>query len=216
MKKFTKIIERFEQNIIRDGQEANEAKQAFGQAKPDDLNNITLLYETFTKCSAFYKENDLENLKSYSIPETIVTFYRDFEPQNLPALSGGIRLFGLEQIKEENASAAPSMFLVKFGLLTVATTIGGNVICLDLNAIKNDEPRVLIADHSFCSYNDDLDVVECIIVPDDIADNYSDDEPIVLTYNLIKSCLPQVADSFSDFLIKLANEEYVNIENEYL
>lgn len=164
----------------------------------------------------FYKENDLENLKSFLIPETIGNFYRDFEPQNLPALSGGIRLLGLEQIKKENASAVPSMFLVKFGLLTVATTIGGNVICLDLNAIKNGEPRILIADHSFCSYNDDLNVVECVIVPDDIADNYSDDEPIVLTYNLIKSCLPQIADSFSDFLIKLANEEYIDIENEYL
>ncbi|WP_167397446.1 SMI1/KNR4 family protein [Lysinibacillus mangiferihumi] len=216
MKKFTKIIERFEQNIIRDGLEANEAKEAFGQAKPDDLNNFTLLYETFAKWSAFYEEKDLENLKSYSIPETIVTFYRNFEPQNLPALSGGIRLLGLEQIKEENASAVPSMFFVKFGLLTVATTIGGNVICLDLNEIKNDEPSVLIADHSFCSYNDDLDVIECVIVPDDIADNYSDDEPIVLTYDLIKRCLPQVADSFSDFLNKLANEEYVDIENEYL
>lgn len=216
MKKFTKVIERFEQNLIRDGHEADEAKQAFGQAKPDDLNNITLLYETFTKWSAFYKENDLEDLKSFLVPETIVTFYRDFEPQNLPALSGGIRLLGLEQIKEENASAAPSMFLVRFGLLTVATTIGGNVIWLDLNVIKNDEPRALIADHSFCSYNDDLNVVECVIVPDDIADNYSDDEPIVLTYDLIKSCLPQVADSFSDFLIKLANEDYENIENEYL
>lgn len=45
MKNFTKIIERFEQNIIRDG-----------QAKPDDLNNITLLYETFTKWSIFIKK----------------------------------------------------------------------------------------------------------------------------------------------------------------
>jgi len=216
MNKFTKVIERFEQNLIRDGQEDNEAKQAFGQAKPEELNNITLLYETFTKWSAFYKEHDLENLKSYSIPEPIVDFYRDFEPQNLPALSGGIRLLGLEQIKAENATAIPSMFLVKFGLLTVATTIGGNVICLDLNAINNEEPRVLIADHSFCSYNDDLDVVECVIVPDDIADKFSDDEPIVLTYDIIKSCLPQVADSFSSFLSKLANEEYVDIENEYL
>lgn len=213
MKKFAKIIERFEQNIIRDDV---EAKRAFGQAKPDDLKNITLLYETFAKWSAFYKENDLESLKSFSISETIVTFYRDFEPQNLPALSSGIRLLGLEQIKKENASAVPSMFLVKFGVLTVATTTGGNVICLDLNSIKNDEPRVLIADHSFCSYNDDLDVIECVIVPDDSADNYSDNEPIVLTYDLIKSCLPQVADSFSDFLLKLANEEYVDIENVYL
>lgn len=216
MKQFTNIIQRFEKSIIRNGLKPNEAKEAFSQAKPEDLNDFTLLYETYAKWSAFYKEKDLENLKSYSLPETIVAFYRDYEPQNFPALSGGIRLLRLEQIKEENASATPSMFLIKYGLLTVATTIGGNVICLDLNEIKNDEPRVLIADQAFCSYNDDLDIVECVIVPDDIADNYSDDEPIVLTYDLIKSCLPQIADSFSDFLMKLANEEYEDIENEYL
>lgn len=216
MKQFTNIIQRFEGNIIRHGLKPNEAKEAFGQANLKDLNNFTLLYETFAKWSAFYKEKNLENLKYYSIPETVVTFYREYEPQNLPALSGGIRLLTLDQIKEENATAIPSMFLIKYSLLTVATTIGGNVIYLDLNTIKNDEPRVLIADQSFCSYNDDLDVVECVIVPYEIAVNYSDDEPIVLTYDLIKSCLPRIADSFSDFLIKLANEEYEDIENEYL
>ncbi|MEZ2737355.1 hypothetical protein, partial [Aneurinibacillus aneurinilyticus] len=94
--------------------------------------------------------------------------------------------------------------------------IGGHVICIDLNRINNNEPSVVIADYSFCSYNDELDVIECINVPDEIADNYSDDEPIILSYSLIKNCLPQISVSFSDFLTNLANEKYEDIETEYL
>ncbi|MNI98222.1 hypothetical protein D3C73_1570330 [compost metagenome] len=75
---------------------------------------------------------------------------------------------------------------------------------------------VIIADYSFYSFNEELQVVECVHVPDEMANHYSDDEPFVLTYEVMKECLPQVAASFSTFLIKSADEEFENIEREYL
>lgn len=216
MVEFNEIVNKFKLNFIRDGISPNEANKAFGKANPADLEYLTDLFGTFSKSSTFYKEDDLESLKKYNVPDIVVDFYRNFEPQNLPALRGGVRLMALESIKEENSSASPGMYFIKYGLLTIATTIGGHVICLDLNQINNNEPSVVIADYSFCSYNDDLNVIECINVPDEIADSYSDDEPIILSYSLMKSCIPQIATSFSEFLTKLANEEYEDIETEYL
>lgn len=216
MIEFNEIINKFKLNFIRDGISPNEANKAFGKANSADLEYLTDLCGTFSESSIFYKDDDLESLKKYTVPDTVVDFYCNFKPQNLPVLSGGIRLMALESIKEENSSASPSMYFIKYGLLTIATTIGGHVICLDLNKIDNNEPSVVIADYSFCSYNDDLNVIECINVPDEIADNYSDDEPIILSYSLIKSCLPQIATSFSEFLTQLSNEQYENIEAEYL
>lgn len=51
----------------------------------------------------------------------------------------------IEQIKYENFELTPGALLIKYGLITIATTTGGNVICLDLNIINNEEPRVVIA-----------------------------------------------------------------------
>ncbi|NTU21999.1 hypothetical protein HPY28_16865 [Brevibacillus sp. HB1.2] len=122
----------------------------------------------------------------------------------------------IESIKVENSSAVPSMYLLKFGLLTIATTIGGDASCLDLNSTNDSQLRVVIADQAFCSYNHDLKVVECVLVQDDIAEPYADDEPILLSYSLIKQCLPEIAPSFRAFLERLSNEAYETIEEGFL
>lgn len=208
-------VQKIKKNLLRNGMGFAEVNEAFGVGEPSKLSYLTDLFRTFSYWSNFYKDDELEGLKKFTVPEVVLDFYRNFEPQYLPILNGGVNLLGLEAIKEENASAIPSMYLLKFGLLTMATTIGGNVICIDLNG-NSDDPRVVVADYTFCSFNEELNVIECINVSDSIADNYLDNEPIVLTYDLIKECLPQIANSFSQFLRKIAEEEFENIERDYL
>ncbi|MBU7319157.1 SMI1/KNR4 family protein [Paenibacillus oleatilyticus] len=210
------IINNFRLSLERNGMDSHEVKIAFREADLVDLNYLRDLYGTYSKSSSFYNEEDLKDLKKYVIPESVVDFYRVFEPNHIPLLSGGIGLMALESIKMENSSASSSMYLIKYGLLTIATTIGGHVICLDLNTTNHNQPRVVMAEQSFCSYNEDLDVVECVLVPDEIAENYADDEPIVLSYDLIKQCLPEIAASFHEFLEKLSSESYENIEDDFL
>ncbi|UKK99886.1 hypothetical protein [Brevibacillus brevis] len=213
---FIQVITNFQRNFIRDGMDSNEVKGAFREANLADLNYLMDLYGTYSESSMFYEQDALEELKNYTVNNTVIEFYRKYEPHNLPTLSGGIRLLALESLKVENASASPSMYLIKFGLLTIATTIGGHAICLDLNTENNNEPRVVIADQAFCSYNEDLDLVECVIVPDGVAENYADDEPIILSYSLIEQCLPEIAVSFSEFLVNLSLEKYENVEEDFL
>lgn len=213
---YSQIINKFQRNFVRDGMNPDKVKGSFREANIEDLNYLLDLHGTYSESSLFYEKDALEELKNFTVNKTVIEFYRKYEPHNLPTLSGGIRLLALESIKVENASVSPSMHLLKFGLLTIATTIGGHAICLDLNTENNNEPRVVIADQVFCSYNEDLDLVECVIVPDSVAQNYTDDEPIILSYSLIEQCLPEIAVSFSEFLANLSNEIYENVEDDFL
>ncbi|MED4726903.1 hypothetical protein P9597_01905 [Aneurinibacillus migulanus] len=213
---FAKIITKFHRNFMRDGMAQEDVNKAFQQANTADLNSLLDLYGTYSESSSAYTKNELEDLKKYTVPDSVVAFYSNHEPHLVPTLSGGIRLMNLESIKVENSSAAPSMYLLKFGLLTIATTIGGHAICLDLDSTNDSQPRVVIADQAFCSYNDDLQVVECVLVPGDIAENYAVDEPILLSNTLIKQCLSEIAPSFREFLKNLSNESYENIEDDFL
>ncbi|NTU33116.1 SMI1/KNR4 family protein [Brevibacillus sp. HB1.1] len=197
---FEGIIRKFRRNFERDGMAPEDIDKAFQQANTAHLHSLL----------------EWVDLKTYTVPDSVVAFYEAYNPHYLPTLSGGIRLLNIESIKIENSSAVPSMYLLKFGLLTIATTIGGDAICLDLNSTNDSQLRVVIADQAFCSYNHDLKVVECVLVPDDIAEPYADDEPILLSYSLIKQCLPEIAPSFRAFLERLSHEAYETIEEGFL
>jgi len=46
-----------------------------------------------------------------------------------------------------NSNLSQGAYLIKYGLITIATTISGNSICLDLNKVVNGEPRVVYANN---------------------------------------------------------------------
>lgn len=216
MGNYPTVVREIQNNLIRQGADKETVSEAFGNGQNEKLNYIKELYNTYSKYSQLYKEEDLQNLKNITTPHGILEFYENFEPKNLPILAGGITLLDLESIKNENSSAAPGMYLIKYGVIVFATTVGGHAICMDLNDIHNDEPCILICDYTFCSFNDDLAGVEVVNLPEDIANNYAPDEPIMLSYELIKKCLPEISKTFSGFIEGIANEIFSDIEKEYL
>ncbi|MBU3218116.1 SMI1/KNR4 family protein [Clostridium estertheticum] len=216
MEDYQDIIAKIKGTFLKHGLEKEDINKFFRRAIDSELEYLTNLYVTYGFNSEFYNENNLENLKSIIIPKDVLNFYIENEPQNMPIFNSGVRLLSLKSIRDENCSGEPSGYLIKYGIITIATTIGGNVICLDLNELKNGETRVLIVDNNFCSYNEDLDCVEIINAPNDFIEKYGDDEPIELSYENIKKCVPEVAKSFSEFMYKLANDEYGNIEKMFL
>ncbi|MEZ2737445.1 hypothetical protein, partial [Aneurinibacillus aneurinilyticus] len=84
MVKLNKIVNKFKINFVKNGIDPDEVNKAFGKANLDDLECLTDLFGVFSKSSTFYKEDDLETLKKYNVPDVVVDFYRNFEPQNLP------------------------------------------------------------------------------------------------------------------------------------
>jgi len=216
MENYNMIIEKFKYSYLKNGLIEEDINKFFRKASDSDLEYLTDLFKTYSFSSQFYSEDDLENLKILTVPKKVIAFYKENEPQNMPILKSSVRLLSLNSIRDENSSGEPSMYLVKYGIIAIATTIGGNVICLDINELNDDEPRVLIVENQFCAYNDDLNCVEIISAPDDIVEEYDDDEPIELTYKNIKRCVTEVAKTFSEFMYKLANDEYSNIEKMFL
>lgn len=216
MENYKMIIEKFKYSYLKDGLIEEDTNKFFRKASDSDLEYLANLFKTYSFSSQCYSEDDLENLKELRIPKKVIDFYKDNEPQNMPILKSGVRLLSLKSIRDENSSGEPSMYLVKYGIIAIATTIGGNVICLDINDLNDDEPRVLIVENQFCCYNDDLNCVEIINAPDNVIEEYDDDEPIELTYKNIKRCITEVAKTFSEFMYKLANDEYSNIEKMFL
>jgi hypothetical protein len=201
-------------NSIKNGSHPNDIK--FGEAKISDLTYLTDLYDTYSYWSQFYRDNDLESLRGLKVPQSVVEFYAHFEPKSLPLLNGGIGLLDLAGIKEENSSGSPGLYLIKYGIITVATTIGGHSICLDINHLNDGEPRVIIIDYTFCTFNDDLDIIECLNGIEDIEKEYGDEEPIILSYEIVKKCCSEIAATFSEFLKKISNEEYPDLEDKYI
>jgi hypothetical protein len=213
---YSTIIQKIQNSLLLKGYNQNDIAEAFGPAKEEKLHYLTDLFGTFAHCTEFYTEDDYINLTQIQLPDSIINFYRESEPHYLPILNGGIRLLGLDAIKDENCTGAPGMYLIRFGVLVFATTIGGNAICMDLQEIKGDSPRIVICESNFCSYNEDCHCVEAVWLPDEIAAKYEPDEPVVLTYELLKKCLPEVSPSFGSFLLSIANNQYTDIEEQFL
>lgn len=145
----------------------------------------------------------------------IIEFYSKYQPDNLPMLESYVRLLGIDSIMEENMDFAPGKYLAEYGVYVFATTAGGHGLCIDTNNVKLGDASILIADHDFCSYNENYDCVEIEIAPDKVLDKLGDDEILRLNYPNIKKSLPKIENSFLKFMRKLSTNKYEDIE-EYL
>lgn len=190
---YSKIVERFREVFIGNGAEEERDYPWFQPADKEQLTYLTDLYGTFSYWTQVYLDDELETLKNYKVPSIVVDFYEQYEPKDIPMTEAGIYLLDLEAIKDENASDAGGGVLLKYGLITIATTIGGELVCIDLNDIKNNDPRVVLIEHWQCC---DVETVE--------------------DYEYVKKIEHLVSESFSEFLWKLSGDEYEDLEDAYL
>lgn len=166
-------------------------------------------------CQATESQIDkLRNLVGDNV-DKVLEFYGKYQPVNVPQLPCYLKLLDIEAIIEENSYGEPSMYLSKYGVITFGVTAGGNAVCLDTNNAINGDPAVLIADSAFCYYDDDSKEVLVSLIPEEVEDQFDLSEPIVMNYDNIKLCLKKINDSFVDFLMKISENYYQDIE-EYL
>lgn len=140
----------------------------------------------------------LEDLKKLvgDSATVFMDFYKEYQPcYGVPALDCYVNMLDIDSIIVENTNGEPGEYLAQFGVIVFATTVGGNVICIDTNDCKNGDPAVLIASCDFCFYDEEKQHIEIAYVPDDVMDEYEDNEPIILNYTNIKKCLPSTPSS---------------------
>lgn len=160
------------------------------------------------------KEEQYEELKNLFGEQVtaVLDFYKLFQPVDLPLTDSYVKLLDIDSIIEENMNSEQSRYLADFGVYTFALTVGGNILCIDVNDCVDGDPVVLIADSSFCSYNEDDERVEIDMIPESVEEDFDDEEYVELNYVNIRKCLGKIEDSFMTFMDKLSQNKYEDIE----
>ena len=181
--------------IIKNFERIFERQDLFVEATPDQMEKLKRLFG--------------------SEVSKIIEFYGKYQPYNMPMSKSYVQLLDIENMIMENTKAEPGKYLADHNVFVFAVTVGGNVLCIDANSITCGDASVLIADVNFCSYNEIHDCVEIGIAPDEVLEQLAENEMLLLNYENIVKCLRKIDDSFMNFMLKLSNDEYEDIE-EYL
>lgn len=213
MDKHKTIINKIQNYLIKNGFDEDKINNAFSPClDKEKLKPLTDLHNFFSYWSSVFYEEDGEllALKNYKVPNNVISFYKSFEPGEIPQLGGGVDLLDLNGIKEENCNLSPGAYLIQYGLITFATTVGGNVICMDLNTINNGEPRIIYADKSWFLFNEQERKLEFSFYPFEIQE-----EDEFLTQSIIKKYMPEISSTFTEFLEMLCSEDEWDAEDYY-
>lgn len=190
---YENVMERFKNTFAKNGVIEDENSPFFGKADEDKLKYMTDLFSTFSYHTSVYLKDELEVLKNYAIPQDVIDFYSLYEPKNVPMTEAGIYLCDLERFKDENSCEGGGGVLVKYGVMTIATTIGGEPVCIDLNNMINEDPKVVIFNHYECSSAEDIE-----------------------SYEDVCKIAHLISESFHEFIWKLSGDEYEDFEDTFL
>lgn len=194
------IYDRYE-NIIAKFEK--DSSSYFQRAAKDEIERMKNLHGWLANKNCIYREEELEDIKNYVIPKSVIYFYENYSPFDTIDLGADINLLSTSKMEEENCELVPGAYLIKYGFLTFATTTGGNAICMDLNKIKNDEPRIVISDHSI--FNDK----EISIYENGVINTEN------LSYDSINRYSVEVSDSFIS-LLNMAIEGKIDDIEDFL
>lgn len=143
----------------------------------------------------------LVELGKRKLPKEFITIYQEAMPINEVEIYNDIVIYPFERIEEENADAVPGINIYQYGLLTFASTLDGDAICIDLN----DKNGVIYQ----CSHS---------LLADEEEISFYKEKMICkeFTYeNIIKFSM-KLADNFMEFIEKIMSENleiYDVIEN---
>ena len=86
----------------------------------------------------------LESLRRLGIPESVLTFYRHYEP--VQPVQGQVRLWPIRDIVHENTKLIPGASLCPHGLVVFASTHGGDAYCF--HVVGKREPSIWLFSHA--------------------------------------------------------------------
>lgn len=225
MNLYNDIVNRFKNKFLEEGRSQEEIKNIFTKAKNEEIEIMENIYMTYSYWSSVYEEEELICLKNYKVPKKVVQFYEENNPKGNLMLSNGVNLFDLNTIKEYNSTAFPDAYLIKYGVMVIGNTVGGNLICLDLNCLTNDEPRVIGIDHTIIYCSDEKnkpEVVARTLSEEEIKlleEGLIKDEDLIewLSYETLVKYTPEISKTFTEFLFVLSDENSRNedIEGKY-
>jgi hypothetical protein len=88
---------------------------------------------------------ELAKLEALGVPESILAFYREFEPSE--CAEAQVRLWPIEHVLKENEAYVPGAYASKHGYIVFSTTLCGDTYCFDLAQRGRAEPRIVLFSH---------------------------------------------------------------------
>ena len=106
---------------------------------------------------------DLTKLARLGVPESILAFYREFEPED--CVEGQVRLWNIEHIVQENTDLTPGYVVQPLGYVVFATTLCGDTYCFDLTGSQRGEIPIVLISHETIGEGMTLDEVQKVAKP---------------------------------------------------
>jgi hypothetical protein len=118
------------------------------------------------------EETDLESLDQLGMPESVISFYREYAPIETIELHE-VRLWDIAHLLEENHNYHPGAEVHDLGYLVIAGNRAGDVFCLDLGESgDSDPPSVVLLPHKVQVGSHDRALVEGQSHP--VADSFDE------------------------------------------
>ena len=165
---------------------------------------------TFVKAN----QDEIYGLKSLNADRVsaFMEFYLEYNPNNVKMTDSYVTLLSIERMLAEKATGE-GRYLSDIGFIVFAITVGGNPICLDVNATKNGDAPVYICNHNLCSWNEKYGYEEIGWPSEKLMEKITDkSRPIELTYENALLCVKLVENSFVEFMKKLSENIYDDLE----
>ncbi len=199
-RKKNKIILEIEKQIDEFGHRIPQNQIDSYKNNRDKISVIQELYTSIKDKTAVYEERELDLLEKLQIPESIIEFYTIYSEKLYFNLYGDIWFLPIEELVIENTVRAPGAFTVKYGVVTIGVTTGGNAIAIDLNKITDGQPRVLLVDHSIINSKEVFcPGIELRTKP--------------LSYSVIDEFSKEICETFWGFLEMLKERVFDDIED---
>ena len=124
---------------------ARSTRTLCGEDRGANMNYSDLAKEIGTQTDIELRpaeELTLKRLHALGVPQSVLDFYRSYEPIKCAEIEG-VRLWPIADVLEENEKYVPGADIVSRGFIVFATTVFGDAYCFDISQAQS--PIVLLS-----------------------------------------------------------------------